>query len=112
MWRRPFLIVFLSVLAVLPAHAFERPFPQNVQRGTLSPAPHPEIVLNGRLRHLAAGARIWNQDNLIEMPASLRGNDLPVNYTENAEGEIDRVWILNADEASQPLANQVNSQSR
>ncbi len=112
MWRRPFLIIFLSVLAVLPAHAFERPFPQNVQRGTMSPASHPEIVLNGQLRHLAAGARIWNQDNLIEMPASLRGKDLPVNYTENAEGEIDRVWILNADEASQPLANQVNSQSR
>ncbi|MGE5652119.1 MAG: hypothetical protein ACM34A_18140 [Bacillota bacterium] len=112
MWRRPFLIVFLSVLAVLPAHAFDRPFPQDAQRGTMTPAPYPEIVLNGKLRHLASGARIWNQDNQIEMPASLRGNDLPVNYTENAEGEIDRVWILSEEEASQPLAKQVNSQPR
>ena len=78
----------------------------------MSPAPYPEIILDGKQRHLAAGARIWNEDNLIQVPASLRGNNLPVNYTENAAGEIDRVWLLSEEEASQPLAKQVNSQSQ
>lgn len=64
---------------------------------------------------MAPGARIWNQDNLIEMPAALRGSDLPVNYTEDAQGDIDRVWILTAEEARQSLKQQTqpsNSQSR
>lgn len=111
MWRRPFLIIFLAI-TVFPAFAFERHFPHSAQRGTMSPAPYPEIVVNGKLRHLAPGARIWNQDNLIQSPASVRGNDLVVNYTENAEGNIDRVWILSEEEASQPLSKQINSQSQ
>jgi hypothetical protein len=36
------------------------------------------------------------------MPAYLQGSALTVNYTENAQGEIDRVWILTDDEARQP----------
>lgn len=110
MWRRPFLIVFLSLLTALPAHAADRPFPQNAKRGTMSPANYPELMVDGKLRYLAPGARIWNQDNLIELPASLRGANLPVNYTEDAQGQIDRVWILSAEEARQPLAQQLNSQ--
>ena len=78
----------------------------------MSPADYPELRVDGKLRHLAPGARIWNQDNLIELPASLRDADLPVNYTEDTQGQIDRVWILSAEEASQPLAQQLNSQSQ
>lgn len=112
MWRRPFLIGLMCAVVSFPALALERPFPKNAQRGIMSPAPYPEIVLDGKQRRLAPGARIWNEDNLIQVPASLRGNNLPVNYTENAEGEIDRVWILSEEEAGQPLAKQVNSQSQ
>lgn len=112
MWRRPFLIVFLSLSTTLTAQAADRPFPQNAKRGTMSPANYPELVIDGKLRPLAPGARIWNQDNFIELPASLRGTDLPVNYTENADGQIDRVWILSEEEARQPLAQQLTSQSR
>jgi hypothetical protein len=88
----------------LPALAFERPFPPNVKRGKMTPANYPSIVIDGKARHLSAGARIWSQDNRIEMPASLRGSDLAVNYTENGQGDIDRVWILTKDEASRPPA--------
>ena len=110
---RPFLIAFLFALAALPALAFERPFPEDTLRGTMSPRAFPEIIINGQLRHLAPGARIWNQDNLIQLPASLRGSDMIVNYTENPQGEIDRVWILSAEEALRPLViRQLNSQPR
>ncbi|MGB6055601.1 MAG: hypothetical protein WBG17_10210, partial [Burkholderiaceae bacterium] len=75
-------------------------------RGAMTPAPWPAIVIDGRTAALAAGARIWNQDNLIEMPAALRGSGIPVNYTVNEQGEVDRVWILTADEIRVPAPNQ------
>lgn len=37
------------------------------------------------------------------MPAALRGSKFAVNYTEIESGEIDRVWILTADEAKLAL---------
>jgi hypothetical protein len=104
MWSRRFLILLLSVAATLPASAFDRPFPPSAKRGTMTPAQHPSIVIDGKNRNLSPGARIWNQDNLIEMPASLRGNALVVNYTENEQGDIDRVWILTQEEASRSSA--------
>lgn len=78
----------------------------------MSPAVYPEITIDGTARHLSAGARIWNQNNLIEMPAYLRGSDLTVNYTENAQGDIDRVWILTDEEANRPPPAPTNSPSQ
>ena len=78
----------------------------------MTPASYPEIVIDGQLRHLAPGARIWNTENLIEMPAALRGSGLTVNYTEDTQGAIDRVWILSPEEASEPLKQQINRQIR
>lgn len=115
MWRRPFLIGYLLVLsavAALPAAAFERPFPGHTKRGKMTPAAHPAIVIEGKTRLLSPGARIWNENNLIEMPAALRGSDLAVNYTENDQGEIDRVWILTPEEAGEPVAKQINPLQR
>jgi hypothetical protein len=112
MWTRRFLIGLLSAATMLTAYAFDRPFPPASKRGTMSPAIYPAIVIDGKMRNLSAGARIWNQDNLIEQPASLRGNGLVVNYTENADGDIDRVWILSNEEASRSLSAQQNQQSR
>lgn len=100
-----FLIVFLSAIVALPAAAFERPFPPSAKRGAMAPAAYPAIVIDGKTRSLASGARIWNQENLIEMPASLRGNNFPVNYTEDEQGNIDRVWILTQEEERRPAPN-------
>ncbi|RZI41779.1 hypothetical protein EGT07_16905 [Herbaspirillum sp. HC18] len=108
MWRRAFLIIFLSVAAMSQASADDRPFPAPTKRGKMSPAPFPEIVIDGKLRRLSPGARIWNQDNLIEMATAIRGSDLVVNYTENFQGDIDRVWILTPEEANKPVAKQIN----
>jgi len=105
MWACRLLLV-CCLLGALPAQAFERPFPPDARRGAMTPAPWPNIVIDGHTAALASGARIWNQDNLIEMPAALRGSGIPVNYTVNPQGEVDRVWILTADEIQTPAPNQ------
>jgi hypothetical protein len=103
MWSRGFLISFLAVFLAAPASAFERSFPPSAKRGTMSPARHPEVVIDGNKRSLSPGARIWNQDNLIELPAALRDAEFVVNYTEDNQGAIDRIWILTRDEAGKAL---------
>lgn len=112
MWLRPLLLLLLSIAMLPAAHAFERPFPAQAKRGKMTPASFPDIVIGGRLRQLSPGARIWNEDNLLQMPASLRGSGLVVNYTEDVNGHIDRVWILTADEASEPITKQTQTNSK
>ena len=98
-----FLLSCALALVTLTAQAFDRPFPDTVKRGVMTPANYPAIIIDEKTRTLSAGARIWNQDNMIEMPSALRGSEMAVNYTENDNGEIDRVWILSADEAKKTL---------
>lgn len=101
-----------AVVFLMSDVAFARPFPGSAKRGTMTPAPYPEIVVNGKSRQLVPGARIWNAENLIEMPAALRGSNFTVNYTETDQGDIDRVWILTPEEAKEPIAQQTNSPAK
>lgn len=97
-------MTFVTSFAMAAA-GFDRPFPPHAKRGEMRPGIHPEIRINGKPRLLSAGARIWNADNLIELPASLQEGKYVVNYTENDAGEIDRVWMLSREEARQPAPN-------
>ncbi|WP_374360698.1 hypothetical protein [Pseudoduganella danionis] len=97
-------LLLLAGAASLSAQAFERPFPANAVRGKMTPAYFPEVLIDGKVRQLAPSARIFNQDNLIELPAAIRGSDLVVNYTVDSWGNIDRIWILTAEEAAQKPA--------
>ena len=106
MWARRFLIGLVLAATALSAFAFERPFPATAKRGFMTPVNYSEITIDGKPRHLSASARIWNQDNTIDVATALRGSDLVVNYTENSAGEIDSVWILTKDEAIKELPQQ------
>ncbi len=91
------------------ASAIDRPFPTFAKRGVMKPDLFPAIIIDGRPRNLTPGARIWNANNLIDMPASLPTRSVIVNYTEDENAYIDRVWILTAEEASQsPKAQNIN----
>jgi hypothetical protein len=94
----PVLATLLALLNAPPAFA-DRPFPAHAKRGLMTPAYHPDIIIDGKTRRLAPAARIFNQDNLIEMPASLRGKNIVVNYVEDREGMIVNVWMLTPEEA-------------
>lgn len=94
MQTKHFLATFLLATLACTAAAYERPFPTNAKRGTMTPAIYPAIIIDGKERVLSPGAQIFNADNLIEMPASLRDSDVAVNFTENSQGQIHRIWIL------------------
>lgn len=111
MHKRRTLIAFAGLTAAiltLPALAqglelnpdlMPREFPPDTKRGKMTPAYYPEIYIDGKLRRLSPSSRIFNKDNLIEMPAALRGSEIAVNYTEDRDGNIDRIWILTREEA-------------
>ena len=100
----PRLIALLfAVLLAVPAWAIDRPFPANILRGKFTPGYFPDIKLDGKARQLSPAARIFNEDNRIELPAAVRGKDIVVNYTVDNMGNIDRIWILTADEAAQKV---------
>jgi hypothetical protein len=94
------LALFFAALIALPALAFDRPFPPGALRGKMTPGYYPDLTIDGKARKLAPSARIFNQDNMIEMPAALRGSNIVVNYTVDGVGDIDRIWILTTDEAA------------
>lgn len=90
-----FVILCIASCITFTAHAFERTFPDNAKRAVMSSlSTYPTIVLDKQQRTLAVGARIWNPNNMIEMPAYIQGTRLTVNYTEDMHGDIDRIWIL------------------
>jgi hypothetical protein len=97
------IALLFAALVTLPALAFDRPFPANTLRGVFTPGYYPDITLDGKARRLSPAARIFDQDNRIEMPAAVRGSGLVVNYTVDGMGNIDRIWILSADEAAQKV---------
>jgi hypothetical protein len=104
------LLISLVLAGVtLAAHALERPFPQNAKRGKLSMEEYPTVKMDEKVRRLSVGAWIKNENNTIDMPHSLRGHEYVVNYTENLQGEIDRVWILSPTEAKAPPPNKKNN---
>lgn len=106
-------IACAALLVAAPAaSAFERPFPPTAKRGVMRPDLFPAIVIDGRPRIMTPAARIWNTDNMIEMPASLPVKSVAVNYTENDAFEIERVWILSDEEARQTPKQQNIGQAR
>jgi len=96
---------FILAAIAVTAAAFERPFPPQAKRGTLSSAEYPTVVIDGQQRNLSAGAQVRDIDNLIVMPAGLSVRGAIVNYTESVQGDIERIWMLTREEAAQPAPN-------
>ncbi len=95
-----YLIGMILAFMTISALATDRPFPAKTKHGTMTPAAFPNVIMDGRLRNLSPAAQIRTAENLIETPGSLRGANYIVNYTENAQGDIERIWILTPEEAS------------
>lgn len=58
----------------------------------------PDATLGRKAVRLGAGARIYNQDNLIVPPVSVHGKSFVVGYLAGPTGEITTVWILSEEE--------------
>lgn len=106
--RSTLFSVVLALILACPAMlalAQDREFPQSAKRGVMSPKNFPVILMDGKERTLSPAAQIRNADNMIDMPASLRGGNMIVNYTEDQQGDIYRVWILTPEEIKLPAPN-------
>lgn len=103
MWIKRSVAALLAAVVALPLLAGARPFPADIKRGRMTPGYYPDLTIDGKPRKLSPAARIFNQDNTIEMPASLRGSGMLVYYTEDANGDIKEVWILTDEEAAQEM---------
>ena len=87
------LALSLALACAVPAHA-QRVFQANALRGELLFTMPPEALLNGKAVRLAPGLRIRNPLNMIQLPGTLLGQKLAVNYALDPAGEVRDVWIL------------------
>jgi hypothetical protein len=106
------LTIFLLATLAFSAMALERNFPASTLRGKLTITNYPAITINGDALRLASGSRIWNVKQRTQVPSSLGRATYLVNYTLNKRGDVDRVWILTADEAGQKVETQRRNTKR
>ncbi len=99
--------ILLTALAAMLALGFslpsaaERNFPPQAQRGELKGFQYPTMAIGKKVYRLAAGSRIYNEQNLIVMPATLNVRNAPIMYQFDTSGDLSRVWLLTGDEARQ-----------
>jgi hypothetical protein len=99
----PVLLASVLVLVLFCATQArsERDFPWQAKRGDLKAYEYPSMKIDKNIYRLAPGSRIYNEQNLIIMPASLLIQTAPVMYMLDLSGDLSRVWLLTADEAVQ-----------
>jgi len=84
----------VSVQICAPAAAqVNRIIPIEAVPGRFKPAIFPEAFINGQPVRLGAGARIYDEQNMIRMPASLSG-DYRVAFVRGSMGDILQIWML------------------
>jgi len=92
----------IALVAAAPAlaqtHLVARPFPADALRGDLQIGAAPDVLLNGKPARLAPGSRIRGETNFVMQPGELVGQRLRVHYTQESDGLIKEVWVLNLPE--------------
>ena len=96
--------LFIACALALPAAAqLQRNFTAQALRGEIVFGTPPEVRLNGKPARLAPGARIRDQNNLVQLSGSLVNQRYVVNYTRDLSGQLLDVWLLTpAERAKQP----------
>jgi hypothetical protein len=90
----------LLVLAGATQAFAERTFPEQAKRGDLKAYEYPSMKIGDRVYRLSPGSRIFNEQNLIIMPASLQVQTAPVMYMLDMSGDLSRLWLLTGEEAA------------
>ena len=77
----------------------ERQLPKDAQFGEMTRFAYPAVTINQRTLHMGPGARIYNRQNLIIVPAAMppRANVL---FKLDTAGHLSGVWLLTAQEAA------------
>jgi hypothetical protein len=91
-------IAALLFAAAVSAQIVPRNIPADAPRGSFTPGSFPAVYINGRPMRLAPGARILTPDNLTVTPNQVAAGT-PVRYRLDAQGQIQTVWLLVANDA-------------
>mgnify|MGYP001221452469 FL=1 len=95
----------IVVLAGATQALAERTFPQQARRGELKAYEYPSMKIGGHVYKLAPGSRMFNERNLLIMPASLLVQTAPIMYTLDMSGDLSGIWLLTGEEAARlPVA--------
>jgi hypothetical protein len=96
----PFLLIAgLTAMLTSVADA-ARTFPANAQRGEIKAHQYPYYTIGNTTYRMGAGGRIYNEQNMIVMPASVQQKTAHVMYTIDLGGNLHRVWLLTPAEAA------------
>ena len=97
--RRLFAALILSLVAAA-AQAQLRAIPAEARRGEMRHVQDMIVEVDGKRARLAPGAQIRDAANMIVLPAALPA-DSAVKYTLDANGMLQRVWIMTPQERAQ-----------
>jgi hypothetical protein len=92
-------LLVAAALTALEARA-ERNFPAKAQRGEISAHRYPYYTIDKKVRRLAVGGKIYNEHNMIVMPASVQTQKLQVMYLLDVNGDLAAIWLLTPAEAA------------
>lgn len=102
-----FAVAASALLMGLPAHAqsVAREVPADVRYARLQVLQTPLVLVDDQPARLSPGARIRNPMNLLVLPATLAGQNLPVVFRRDPSGLVHEVWVLTEAEAATLLRN-------
>ena len=104
-------IVMLSLIAA-PSAALDRLFPPNASRGELKAHQYPLYKIGNRTYRMSPGGRIFSQQNLIMMPASLQQQAGQIMYAVDINGQLSAIWILTPEEARKYKLSKVDAEEK
>lgn len=70
-----------------------RGVPQGTLAGTMSPPKGRLVLMDGKVKRLAPGSRIYDSKNRIVLPGRVQG-DIKVRYTTDHLGNVANIWLL------------------
>jgi hypothetical protein len=86
------------VLSSVPASA-ARNLPKDARFGKLTAFAYPYASIGGKALRMSPGAKIYNEQNLIIMPAAMRQQAKVLYRLDNA-GSLSAIWLLTEHEAA------------
>jgi hypothetical protein len=94
------LAAALVALLALPEAAWsERQLPKDASFGEMTRFAYPLVTIGKRTFRMAPGGKIYDQQNLIIMPAAAPGR-ANVLFKLDTAGDLSGVWLLTAQEAA------------
>jgi hypothetical protein len=98
---RILLATLFFTCAAGAAQAQLRTIPAEAKRGVMSHVQGMTVEIDGKIVHLAVGARIRDANNGLVVPTAVPPRTL-VKYMPDLWGQVSRIWILSPQEAAQP----------